>query len=165
MICRGRPVLRLTMAVLLFLFGVFSSIPASAAAEAAYQCVCSGVERNGERKAQLNMMLDGEGNLLSGKMDISQVCRPKLNAAGGVLTYSDGAKINRNVDQYEWVVDANWTGENQNCDKSLTKTQGSFMVRKFKIQNVAELQLKSREFSTWFVFPHGCDCKSPESKP
>jgi hypothetical protein len=139
------------------------TIPVSAGTEAAYQCICRGVERNGDRKADLNMTLDSEGNLLTGKMSIISVCQAKSTAPGGTYSYSGGAKINRNIDQYEWVVDANWAGDTQNCDKSLTKAQGSFLVRKFKIQNVAELQMKSKDFTTWYVFPHGCDCKSPES--
>ena len=153
--------MRKTMAMLAVVVGVFGSSPmAAVAGDAAYQCICQGVERNGERKAELNMQLDGSGNLLSGKLAISQVCRPPVTAAGGSFTYTSGAKLNRNKDQYEWVVDANWTGESQNCDQTVSKTQGSFLVRKFKIQNVAELQLQSRDSNTWYVFPRGCTCKS-----
>ena len=142
---------------------LIGATPVLAGTDAAYQCVCRGTERNGERKADLNMTLDGEGTLLTGKMIITPVCQAKTFASGGTYIYSGGAKMNRNFDQYEWIVDANWVGENQNCDKTLTKTQGSFLVRKFKIQNVAELQMKSKDFNTWYVFPHGCECKSPES--
>jgi hypothetical protein len=39
------------------------------------------------------------------------------------------------------------------------KKQGTVMVRKYKLQNIAEMQMKSKDGSIWFVFPHGCEYK------
>ena len=40
-----------------------------------------------------------------------------------------------------------------------SKTRSSVMARKFKLQNLAEMQLKNKAGSVWFIFPHGWEYK------
>jgi len=129
----------------------------SVSAESYWDCVATGVERNGNRKVDLNFRLDSSGNIVSGQIIIAKDNKSK--AAGGEYTYTGGSKLTRDEAAYEWVMEANWTGTNANYDNSVSKNQGTVMIRKMKIQNIAEMQLKGKDGTVWFVFPHGCEYK------
>jgi len=131
----------------------------SASAETYYSCTGLGVEQNGDRKAEVKFKVDPEGKVLSGQMNFTKVCKAKASSPGGDYQYAGGAKLTRNADPYEWVMDASWSGTNDTCDSSSSKNQGTVMIRKLKIQNVAEMQLKGKDGTVWYLFPHGCDCK------
>lgn len=139
--------------MILFLFG------GTAAADSYWECAAIGVEKNGDRRADVKFRLDASGNVISGQIKFAKVCKDKSSFPGGEYTYAGSSKLTRDQGPYEWIMEANWTGTSDTCTGNGAKTQGTVMVRKFKIQNVAEMQLKSKEGTVWFIFPHGWEYK------
>jgi hypothetical protein len=139
----------------------------SAAAESYYECNATGVEKNGDRRADVKIRVDSGGNIIAGQIKFARVCKDKSTALGGEYTYAGGSKLIRDQGPYEWIMEANWTGTNDNCSEKVVNNQGTVMVRKFKIQNVAEMQLKGKDGTVWFIFPHGWQYKqvSGDDKP
>jgi hypothetical protein len=146
-----------------FVLGLLISIflMGSVSAESYWDCIASGVERNGNRKVDLKFRLDSSMNIVSGQITLSKDIKGK--APGGEYAYAGGSKLTRDDGAYEWVMEANWTGTNDNIDNSVSKNQGTVMIRKMKIQNIAEMQLKGRDGIVWVVFPHGCEYKQVNS--
>ncbi|MDR3592407.1 MAG: hypothetical protein P4N41_22320 [Negativicutes bacterium] len=140
----------LSLLITIFLTGAVS-------AESYWDCVASGVERNGNRKVDMKFRLDASGNIVSGQITFTKDLKGK--APGGDYAYAGGSKLTRDDGTYEWIMEANWTGTNDNIDSSVSKNQGTVMVRKMKIQNIAEMQIKGKDGTVWFVFPHGCEYK------
>lgn len=131
----------------------------TAAAESYWECNATGIEKNGDRRADVKFRLDSSGNIISGQIKFARVCKDKASSLGGEYTYAGGSRLTRDQGPYEWVMEANWTGTNNNCNENETKNQGTVMVRKFKIQNVAGMQLKGKDGTVWFIFPHGWEYK------
>lgn len=138
---------------------IFISFMGSAYAESYWECSASGVEKNGNRKIDIKFRLDSNGQVISGQVIIPTTSKDKAVFPGGEYTYSGGGKLTRDDGPYEWIMEANWIGTNANSSPSTSQRQGTVMVRKLKIQNIAELQMKSKDGTVWFLFPHGCDYK------
>jgi hypothetical protein len=136
---------------------IVSFLTGPVAAETYWDCVANGVEKNGNRKVDMKFRLDASGNIVSGQITFAKDVKGK--ACGGDYTYAGGSKMTRDDGAYEWVMEANWTGTNDNIDNSVSKNQGTVMIRKMKIQNIAEMQIKGKDGTVWFVFPHGCEYK------
>jgi hypothetical protein len=128
-------------------------------AESFWECSATGVEKNGSRKIDIKFRLDATGQFVSGQVVIPKTSKDKASFPGGEYTYSGGGKVTRDDGPYEWVMEANWTGANDNSSPATSLRQGTVMVRKLKIQNIAEMQMKSKDGTVWFLFPHGCDYK------
>ena len=144
--------LALTLAILFA-----CAAPVSAATY--WECSASGMEKNGLRKADLTFRLDLTGKIVSGEIKFSKVVQGKISMPGGDYVYSGGGNVSRDDGTYEWIMQGNWTGIKLNCDNSTANNHGTVMIRKLKIQNIAEMELKSKEGSIWFLFPHGCEYK------
>lgn len=124
---------------------------AVAAAATYYECSATGVEKNGSRKAEVRFRVNAEGAILSGQVVVPPATT-KYAFPGGEYIYADGSKLTRDQGDYEWVMEAN-------CVEKTSQVRSAVLVRKFKIQNVAELQLKNKAGAVWFVFPHGWEYK------
>ncbi|MDR3562230.1 MAG: hypothetical protein P4N59_12455 [Negativicutes bacterium] len=153
--------MRVAKSFLVLILGLFFfvSFASSASAESYWDCSASGVEKNGDRKVDLKFRLDSDGKIISGQIKFAKVSKGSTFSPGGDYTYAGGSKLTRDAGPYEWIMEANWTGTNDNLDNSVSKNQGTVLLRKLKIQNVAEMELKGKDGTVWFVFPHGCEYK------
>lgn len=124
----------------------------TALAASYYECTAVGVEKNGSRKAEVKFRLNSDGVILSGQIVIPESTN-KSAFPGGEYLYSDGSKLTRDQGEYEWVLEAS-------CIEKTSKVRSSVLARKFKIQNIAEMQLKNKTGSVWFIFPHGWEYKT-----
>lgn len=137
--------------VAVFVIAIVTMFSAVAMAGSYYECVASGVEKNGSRKADVKFRVNADGVILAGQIVIP-ASTAKFAFPGGEYVYADGSKLTRDQDPYEWIMEAN-------CVEKATQNRVTVMARKFRIQNIAELQIKDRAGSTWFVFPHGWEYK------
>lgn len=155
------------MRIFTFFLMILVIFSGTAFAESYWECTATGVEKNGDRRADVKFRVDASGNVIAGQIKFARVCKDKSASLGGEYTYAGGSKMVRDEGPYEWIMEANWTGSNDNCTETVTKNQGTVMVRKFKIQNVAEMQLKGKDGTVWFIFPHGWQYKqvSADDKP
>lgn len=123
----------------------------AAVAASFYECTAVGVEKNGSRKAEVRFRLNSDGVIVSGQIVIPESAN-KSAFPGGEYLYADGSKLTRDQGEYEWVMEAN-------CAEKSSKARSSVLARKYKIQNIAEMQLKNKSGSVWFIFPHGWEYK------
>ncbi len=124
---------------------------ATAAAATYYECTATGAEKNGGRQAEVKIRVNADGVIQSGLIVIPAATSKKA-FPGGEYIYTDGSKLTRDQGQYEWVMEAN-------CVEKGSQVRGSVLARKFKLQNIAEMQVKSKAGAVWFVFPHGWEYK------
>lgn len=152
--------MHLTKILCVLILALIFCIPgATAAAESYWECAASGVEKNGPRKVDMNFRLDITGKVLTGQIKFAKANNGGKFLPGGEYVYAGGDKLTRDVGPYEWIMEAKWAGTNYNYDDSTVNTKGTLVIRKFKIQNVAEMELKSKDGTIWFIFPHGCEYK------
>lgn len=135
----------------MFVVVTVAAFSATAAAGSYYECAATGVEKNGGRQAEVKFRVNADGILLSGQIVVPAAAN-KAAFPGGEYIYTDGSKLTRDQGQYEWVMEAN-------CTEKTSQARSSVLVRKLKIQNIAEMQLKNKAGATWFIFPHGWEYK------
>ena len=123
----------------------------TATAASYYECTAVGTEKNGSRKAEIKFRVNSDGVILSGQIVIPESAS-KAAFPGGEYVYADGSKLTRDQGEYEWVMEAS-------CTEKTSKVRSSVLARKFKIQNIAEMQLKNKSGAVWFIFPHGWEYK------
>lgn len=134
-----------------FVILAIATFGATAAAASYYECAATGAEKNGSRKADVKFRLNADIVMIFGQIVIP-AATGKLAFPGGEYIYTDGFKLTKDQDQYEWVMEAN-------CTEKTSQSRSAVMVRKFKLQNIAEMQLKNKSGSVWFIFPHGWEYK------
>ncbi|HWQ62288.1 MAG TPA: hypothetical protein VN521_08245 [Negativicutes bacterium] len=137
--------------VAVFAAAIVAMFAVTASAASYYECAATGAEKNGSRKAEVKLRLNSDGVILSGLIVIP-AATSKSAFPGGEYVYADGSKLTRDQGEYEWVMEAN-------CTEKTSQVRSAVMARKFKIQNIAELQLKNKAGSVWFIFPHGWEYK------
>jgi hypothetical protein len=143
---------KVKLSVVMVVMATIAMFSATAAAGTFYECVATGVEKNGSRQAEVKFRVNADGVIQSGRIVIPAAAS-KSAFPGGEYIYTDGSKLTRDQGQYEWVMEAN-------CAEKDSQARGSVIARKFKLQNIAEMQVKSKAGTAWFVFPHGWEYKT-----